>query len=269
MNSAKGLDLIEIQSQLLPEMLASPGDLVVFETIGSTNDWALGQCRNMDGLPKACIAEKQLAGRGRNQRHWYSPYAQNIYMSYVREFKCSLDQLYGLGMIAGICIVRVLASLGIRSGLKWPNDVYTDTGKIVGILVETRVRSHSSICAVIGCGLNYDMADQPGIEIDTAWTDIQKELNCKCDFERSVIAGRLLKEIILACEQLADSGFESFRDEWQQNDLCMGKMLDVYEGDSLIQGRYLGINKHGALRLQVDETEKVFYAADVSIRVKK
>ncbi|MDH5765698.1 MAG: biotin--[acetyl-CoA-carboxylase] ligase [Gammaproteobacteria bacterium] len=268
MNSAKSLDLLEIQSQLLPGMLDGTGDLVFFETIGSTNDWALEQCRNMDGLPKACIAERQLAGRGRNQRHWYSPHAQNIYMSYVREFSGSPDHLYGLGMIAGVCIVRVLASLGIRSGLKWPNDVYTDSGKIAGILVETRVKSHSAVCAVIGTGLNYDMG-QSSTEIDTAWTDIQKELDGKCGIGRSVIVGRLLKEIISACEQLLEFGFESFRDEWQRNDLCMGKMLDVYEGDSLIQGRYLGINKHGALRLQVDEAEKVFYAADVSIRVKE
>lgn len=244
-------------------------DLVVFDVIDSTNDWALEQCRYGDGLPRACLAEKQLKGRGRNQRNWYSPSAQNIYMSFVREFDREAGQLSGLSLVIGICIVRVLGRLGVKSGLKWPNDVYTDSGKIAGVLVETRFKTGSNPCVVVGVGLNYSMELDQGSEIDIDWTDILRELDGQCAYDRSEVAGQLLNEIVMACEQFETVGLNVFIEEWKKYDLCAGKVLNVHDRDSVIQGEYMGINEQGALMLNVAGKSQVFYAADVSIRMKQ
>ena len=86
MKAAESLDGQRIRSQLRPGQLDGRDDLVIFDCIDSTNAWALSQRPLAARTPRACFAEQQLKGRGRNNRVWYSPPAQNIYMSLVREF---------------------------------------------------------------------------------------------------------------------------------------------------------------------------------------
>jgi len=269
MKAAESLDGQKIRSQLRPGQLDGRDDLVIFDCIDSTNDWALSQCQLNANTPKACFAEQQLKGRGRNSRAWYSPHAQNIYMSLVRKFDLQMNQLYGLSMVIGMCMARVLNGLGLKAGLKWPNDVYVGSGKIAGVLIETRVKPGASVFAVIGVGLNYDMTDTSKVQIDAQWTDLLKELDKEHKVDRSLVAGKILNEIMAGCDRFAESGFDGFRDEWQRYDLCAGKNLDIIEEGGVVQGRYLGVNENGALMAQVDGCQKVFYAADVSIRMKE
>ncbi|MCW9004003.1 MAG: biotin--[acetyl-CoA-carboxylase] ligase [Gammaproteobacteria bacterium] len=269
MNSAESLDLLKIRSQLGRDRLYQPDDLVIFDCIDSTNEWALSQCCKDVNLPRACFAEQQVKGRGRKDRIWYSPYAQNIYMSLVREFNTQITQLSGLSMVVGICIVRTLSDFGIKAGLKWPNDVYIGLAKVAGILIETRIKPGTNGCAVIGVGLNYDMADVSSAQIETPWTDLLKEAGDNCKLDRNLVAGKMLNEIMSGCDFFEESGFEGFRDEWTRYDLCVGKMLDIHHDKGVSRGQYLGINENGALMAQVDGCQKVFYAADVSIRMKK
>ena len=269
MKAAESLDLQKIRSQLNPDLLDGRDDLVIFDCIDSTNAWALSQCQLATHMPMACFAEQQLNGRGRKNRVWYSPPAQNIYLSLLREFDIQADQLYGLSMVVGICIVRVLNDLGVHAGLKWPNDVYVGSGKIAGILIETRIKPGASVCAVIGVGLNYDMTDASKVNIETHWTDLLKELGNDHQVDRSLVAGKMLNEIMAGCDLFAESGFDRFRDEWKRYDLCVGKTLDIIEDGGVVQGQYLGVNENCALMAQIDGCQKIFYAADVSIRMKE
>lgn len=269
MDSAEALDLLKIKSRLLSGRLEDEGDLQVFDCIESTNDWCLSQCQNLNAGAKACLAEQQLHGRGRNGRDWYSPRAQNIYMSLGYQFNLQPSQLYGMSMMAGVCMAHVLNNAGISCGLKWPNDVYVGLAKLAGILVETRIRSATDICAVIGVGLNYDMGDQCQGDIDKPWTDVQKEMQGKPVVDRSLLAGDILNEILSGCDMFAKDGFDAFRHEWDKYDVCKGKELDIFTGDGVEQGQYVGINDEGALIARINNDQRVFYAADVSIRVKK
>ena len=269
MKAAESLDLHKIRSQLSQSQLNGQDDLVIFDCIDSTNAWALSQCQLATHLPIACLAEQQLKGRGRKDRVWYSPPGQNIYLSLLREFDIQADQLYGLSMVVGICIARVLNELGVNAGLKWPNDVYVGSGKIAGILIETRIKPGTSVFAVIGVGLNYDMTDVLKVNIETQWTDLLKELGKDHKVDRNLVAGKMLNEIMTGCDLFAESGFDGFRDEWKRYDLCVGKTLDILEEGSVVQGQYLGVNENAALMVQVDGCQKIFYAADVSIRMKE
>ena len=269
MNAAEGLDSLKIRLQLGPGQLDGVDDLRVFDCVNSTNDWALSQCQATTHLPKACFAEQQLKGRGRKDRVWYSPYAQNIYMSLALKFDIPATELYGLSLVVGICIVRVLNTFGLRAGIKWPNDVYVGSGKIAGVLVETRVKPGADVFAVIGVGLNYDMADTSNSKIATEWTDLIKEVGNNHKIDRNLVAGKILSEIMSGCDLFAESGFNAFHDEWRQYDLCTGEMLDIIEQGDVFQAEYLGVSQLGALMVQVNDCQKTFYAADVSIRIKE
>ena len=81
----------------------------------------------------------QTAGKGRRGRRWVSPFGRNIYLTYGRFIGRQLSELGGLSLVVGMLVVDVLRSMGLeRVGLKWPNDIVLDGGKLGGILIELR-----------------------------------------------------------------------------------------------------------------------------------
>lgn len=92
------------------------------------------------------LADEQTAGRGRLGRSWISPQG-GLYSTII----AAHDQLIWLR--AGLAVVYVLQSAGLAAGLKWPNDVMVEGGKIAGLLIETDGQ-HS----LVGIGINLKAA---------------------------------------------------------------------------------------------------------------
>ncbi|MGP1666473.1 MAG: biotin--[acetyl-CoA-carboxylase] ligase, partial [Rhodanobacter sp.] len=68
---------------------------------------------------------------------WLSPPGLNLYLSCLKRFDGGFATLSGLSLALGVVVVQALERLGIAgAGLKWPNDVQADDGKLAGILVE-------------------------------------------------------------------------------------------------------------------------------------
>jgi len=114
-----------------------------FPEVSSTQDEArrlieVGRAR----VGHVVLADRQRDGRGRFGRAWCSP-AGGLYATFL----ASNGRLVSLE--AGVVVAEALGDRGIAVGLKWPNDLLLDDGKLGGILVET-----ADGIALIGIGLN-------------------------------------------------------------------------------------------------------------------
>lgn len=123
-----------------------------FSSVSSTQD----EARRLISIGRAkaghvVVADEQTAGRGRFGRTWLSPHG-GFYATYLIQ----ADPL--IAIRSGVAIVWALDPFGIRASLKWPNDVLLETGKLAGILIETR-----DDLALVGIGVN--LTDAP---IETA-----------------------------------------------------------------------------------------------------
>lgn len=100
------------------------------------------------GAPHGTLvtAAEQSAGRGRQGRTWSAPAGRALLCSLVLR-----DPPRLLPLAAGLAVAQVADLGGIRSQLKWPNDVLIGAGKAAGILVEGRPQEH---WAVLGIGIN-------------------------------------------------------------------------------------------------------------------
>ena len=237
------------------------------QQVDSTNDVALQQFCQSEDLPAVCFAESQIRGRGRKGRHWVSPESQNIYMSLAWEFELSIDDLQALSLAVGVVVVDVLKTYGVAASLKWPNDIQVKEKKLAGVLIESRIKVRDRVNLVIGIGLNISMHDVGTADIDQPWTDLVREKNVTYDLDRNKIAGELLSAIMQLCSEYEKTGFMSYRHRWFDYDICTGAEVKVSEAGTVHYGTCLGINDDGALRVMVNGNEKVFYAADVSVRV--
>jgi BirA family biotin operon repressor/biotin-[acetyl-CoA-carboxylase] ligase len=120
----------------------------------STNTDAMQQ---LGGLPVgqwyACWTDHQTAGRGRQNRPWLSEPGASLCLSVGGVFSADTPLPSGLSVAIGVAVVNVLQDLGVKAGLKWPNDVVVADAKVAGILCEATY-SGTLQRVVVGVGVN-------------------------------------------------------------------------------------------------------------------
>ena len=83
--------------------------------------------------PLAIISGEQCSGFGQNSRTWVSPkggiWLSAAYPIFSKEFEC---QIFNLSL--GIKICEMLREENINVSLKWPNDIFFGSKKLIGFL---------------------------------------------------------------------------------------------------------------------------------------
>ena len=110
------------------------------------------------------IAGIQTAGRGRLGRTWTAPARSALLCSVLLHWKNSIEAAPLAALATGVALQRVTGSLGVRTRLKWPNDLIVEgqTGqlptyrKMAGVLAELISTGPGSkdLAVVIGFGFN-------------------------------------------------------------------------------------------------------------------
>jgi len=130
-------------------------EIEVVPSTGSTNADLLA--RALRGEPEGVVlaAEEQTAGRGRMGRTWTSPPRAALTFSLLLNPAVPPARRGWLPLLTGVTVAAAVTEVtGIRTGLKWPNDVLAGNvlageGKLAGILAEA-----AGDAVVVGIGLN-------------------------------------------------------------------------------------------------------------------
>lgn len=256
----------KIVLNLIPSSRATLGRITCFDEIDSTNRWLSDQAMQRYVHHHVCIAERQTCGVGRNGKSWRTGNSDNILMSVAHQFDLPLAKLSGLSLAAGIAIVNALESLGVEQlSLKWPNDVYLDCKKLAGILIQSLNRADVGPCVIIGIGLNIsiDAADKKAIDQPVAELS---RIGFNVD-QRELIIARLIDELFIMLEQFANSGLDEYLQRWEELDRLKGRQVVLNQDDKKSFGRYLGVNRLGAVRIELEnQTIEEYYVGDLSIR---
>jgi len=241
--------------------------LQVFDVTSSTNDQLLSHLPDKNGGFIACIANQQTAGRGRNGNVWHSPANANIYMSVGMVLDVQeMSELSGLSLASGVALARLFDSMGLNVGLKWPNDILSGDKKLAGILVETRVKARQ-VFVVVGVGVNVSMTEQADEFIDQPWIDLTSLMGGERVLDRNQLAAQLLASLIQSLLQYIKEGFKPFAIDWKKYDMLSGRNVIIKTEETEFSAKVLGINKDLGLKVQINKEEKVFYAADIKLKV--
>lgn len=266
-----GLELLDeqlIRGYLAPSVNDRFPLIEIHGALDSTNRRAMDHAlAGTTGL--VCLAESQIAGRGRRGRNWVSPFGRNLYMSVVWEFECGAGGLEGLSLAVAVAVARALGELGINSTtLKWPNDLMVEGAKLGGILIELSGDLVGPCKVVIGIGINCEMSDKAGINIDQDWTDLARVAGPR-PVLRNELAALVLSQLVAALNRFADRGFADFQAEWESIDALRDRDVCLIAGDRTIIGKAAGITPRGALKLITDQGEQEFSGGELSLRVRQ
>lgn len=102
-------------------------------------------------------AEFQTAGRGAGTNTWESERSQNLLFSliaYPQQLQAS--QMFALSEVTALAIRDALCSYTEGFQIKWPNDIYHNDKKIVGMLIENDLRGKWVRRSIIGVGVDIN-----------------------------------------------------------------------------------------------------------------
>ncbi|ABM71704.1 putative Biotin--acetyl-CoA-carboxylase ligase [Prochlorococcus marinus str. MIT 9515] len=104
--------------------------------------------------PIAIVAKEQLSGIGQNSRSWFSPkggiWLSAAYPIFSSEFS---SETLSLSFAIKLCEMFQMESINVD--LKWPNDIFYDSKKLIGFLPRVITRGKEIIYMRIGLGMNF------------------------------------------------------------------------------------------------------------------
>jgi BirA family biotin operon repressor/biotin-[acetyl-CoA-carboxylase] ligase len=242
-----------------------------YETIGSSNDAARALADQ--GAPDGTLvwAGEQTAGRGRRGRTWSSP-PGNLYLSLVLRPPVTLAAAPQLGFVCAIALGEAVAGLlpegARRVRYKWPNDLLVDGAKISGILLEAGPSAEFGDTSVgprfIVAGIGVNVASAP---LDTPYRATSLAASGAADATPGALLERFARRFEPGYRIWRDEGFERVRGSWLAAGHRSGEVLTVrVAGDETLSGRFIDLERDGALLLELASGERRRIAAgDVTL----
>jgi BirA family biotin operon repressor/biotin-[acetyl-CoA-carboxylase] ligase len=226
-----------LETALKPVTLATPlvthvvgSRVLVYETIGSTNDCAL----RLGGEGTVIVADAQTAGRGRHGRAWHSEPGKGLWFSVAFE-----SPIPGLAFAAPLAVRDALAP-HLRATIKWPNDLLIDGKKFCGVLIETR---QGRTALGIGINVHHAEADFP-VELQGSATSIEAAIGVRP--ERS----ELLRDVLTRLDEriivIRSGGLDQVFKEWSEACRLVGRKMRA----AGMEGTVHAIDTDGALVMQ-------------------
>ncbi len=226
--------------------------IIRLDEVDSTNEYAKGIAPDVpEGT--VVVARRQTSGRGRRGRSWASPEG-GLWMSVVLKPKKVDPRLVFTGALA---VVDVLDEFGIRSGIKWPNDVWVDRKKIAGVLTEGKAGQY----VILGIGLNVN--NPLPAELRETATSMIYLIGAKVPLDK--VLERLVFHLN-AWYRLYRARPDLLMVKVRERTFILGRIVEVSQDESSFVGRAVDVLDDGSLLLDVNGELRRVVHGDVSLR---
>lgn len=241
-------------------------ELYYYESTGSTN---LDAKRLLEeGAPEGVlvVGGEQKQGRGRRGRSWQSPPGTNIYMTLGLRPEFQPDLAPMVTLLDAMAVAEAVEeTCGLKTQIKWPNDVVIGGKKICGILTEMSAETGYIHYVVIGTGINVNIKEFP--------EDIRETATSLCIEKGETV---LRAPIIAKTMEHFEDYYEKFAQTMDLS-LLMEKYnarlvnrdasVKVLDPQNEFEGTARGIDEKGRLLVEKkDGSMETVYAGEVSVR---
>jgi len=169
-------------------------------------------------------------------------------------------------MIASLAAAQSIETVtGLKTQIKWPNDILIVGKKVCGILIENEVKGSKAVYSIIGIGINVDLniADYPEIAATAA------SLKNKSGKDDS--RARIIRSLLTELERLyliLPRG-KSIYETWRDRLVTLGKKVSARSGNQTIAGMAESVDESGALIIRPSNGRLTrVVAGDVTLRDK-
>ena len=225
------------------------------ETAESTNQYTWNLKSQTLKHGNIIITKNQTNGVGRRGTEWLSSKNNSLTFSLVIKEHQKYDHL--LSLKTGISIVEgIKKNTGIKTTLKWPNDIMINNKKIGGILIEKKKEM-----IVIGIGINVkeNYNDFHPI-IQNQSTSLKIISNLSINLEK------LLADILNKFEQnYYENNNEKIIKKWEIKCAHMNKNIKFHNNQIITNGIFEGLNKNGAAIIDTKGNKKIIFGGIIDL----
>ena len=229
-------------------------------SIDSTNSELMRRAAAGDYSTTCLVAKEQTAGRGRLGRAWLS---DEHALMFSLGLPLAPTDWSGLSLAIGLSVAE---SLHPSIQIKWPNDLWVDSQKLAGILIETTAIKSAPVgerYAVIGVGINLEAPEaataQAAIDAKVAPVGLRKLIP---SITAEATLERILQPLVDNIKNFEQHGWKPYAASFSKRDALQGLSIKVSSG---VAGQYLGIGDQGGLMLQTDTGLQTIISHEVSV----
>lgn len=252
----------EVKAGLETEIIGQK--LVHFNVIDSTNIKAKELAENGEGEGTVVVSESQTSGRGREGRKWFSQDNRGICMSLILKPDIDLVSVPIIAQIGCAAVGKAAMRYTDNVKIKWPNDVFSGSKKICGILTESSGEIDKVNYVILGIGINVNQDKSDFGALAGAATSLKIE------------TGRSVSRKKLFCDVL--NGFEKMYFEFKKtgkaekalgfcrkNSALIGKRVEFKRGEEVLTANVKNLSPHGGLILEHKKGEIEIPAGEIKL----
>lgn len=231
--------------------------IIRLDSIDSTNNYA-AKLLNQTKIPFGAVIMSQFQTEGRGQRgaKWNGEKGENLTFSIIVDGKQIKEYPTFLLSKCVAISVKEMLSQNTRENvmLKWPNDIYVNTKKIAGILIENQWKGGCLNSSVVGVGINVNQ-----INFEDELNAISLKSISGQDYDLEGLLFQFCKHLNTNYSFLLDGQFEKINEHYQSSLYFLNKksqfLIEGKKEDVIIRG----VNQHGLIELEKLNGEVGYY----------
>jgi BirA family biotin operon repressor/biotin-[acetyl-CoA-carboxylase] ligase len=244
---------VDLQNSLQTKYVGN--SVMWFKNLSSTQEFAR-RLISMNGVTRlngyVIISDSQRKGIGRHGNRWVSPKG-GIWLSIILSSTLHPSRITLFSFCASVAISEAIDKCtGIKSRLKWPNDVMIEGKKVSGILVDASVDADSIEHIIIGIGVNANVNSADiekkieDYEQPYPITSLQEQLGTSCN----------TVEIIKCILQMFDKHYYRIETDssypilhkWKERaEPIMYRSVQISHGANLYPAKVVDIDEDGSI----------------------
>lgn len=239
-------------------------EFVFLEKSESTNnDIKLKIRQSAEPVFAVISAKEQSGGRGRLGRSFFSP-SGGLYFSISFPLSGEEKNIPFFTLLAGLSVSLAIEQLtGVRTLIKWPNDIYYNDKKLGGILCE--LVSGKTLTAAAGIGINLSLEKE----------DIPEELtSVMTSFCAEGLSPPKTDELIRKITDILDTFIYEQKQLFsvspeiigaiRSRSYSIGKKVKYETEDGVLSGTVTNINTNGAAEITLpDGTKREIFCGEI------
>lgn len=226
-------------------------NLVVLDTVGSTNDYLKKEGNNGCVSGTVVATREQTKGKGRLGRAWKTDKDDCVMFSFLLRPRMSPQEVSGITPLAGLAVCKAIREYtGLDCKIKWPNDIIVGNKKLVGILTEMSAEFDGVEYVVTGIGINAEHTSFPE-EISHKATSIFIETGLHIDKNEflACVFNHIENEFVKNDMRLSESALKEY------TALCatIGRKVTFTRQSKEFSATAVGVDSQGELKVRLDD----------------
>lgn len=251
---------------LLPTSHTIGQSFIELKEADSTNNYAMAAAKDQNAFHGlAWFTDNQTAGRGQRGHSWSSKPGENLALSVLLDTSSlPLTEQFSLIVLAALATYDLLLPFGKENlKIKWPNDIYINDKKTVGILTESVIKGQIWQWTVVGIGINVNQSSFEDESVNRKATSLFQHTGIW--IKPRDLAETLCEKLEYRWQQLLQYGSKAQLDEYNQYLYKKGDNVRYKTKNEEIECIISHVDDNGKLHVLHENIEKTYNFGEVEL----